>query len=89
MEKKSVSNCAKKKPTKTKTLKKALSEYCTLKKKKVEKEKKKGVKETEPVRNCSLCENSSLGLTVGFLFVPETLFFKAVKVASREFAVQS
>lgn len=34
MEKKSVSNCAKKKPTKTKTLKKALSEYCTLKKKK-------------------------------------------------------
>ena len=40
MEKKSVSNCAKKKPTKTKTLKKALSEYCTLKKKKKSRERK-------------------------------------------------
>lgn len=91
MEKKSVSNCAKKKPTKTKTPK-SFKRILHIKKKKnkqVEKEKKKGVKETEPVRNCSFCENSSLGLTVGFLFVPETLFFKAVKVASRQFAVQS
>ena len=46
-------------------------------------------KESEPVRNFSFCENSSLGLTVGFLFVLETLFFKAVKVASRKIAVQS
>lgn len=63
---------------------KAFSKYCTLKKK-IEKRRK----ESEPVRNFSLCENSSLGLTVGFLFVPETLFFKAVKVASRKIAVQS
>ena len=64
---------------------KAFSKYCTLKKNKIEKRRK----ESEPVRNFSFCENSSLGLTVGFLFVLETLFFKPVKVASRKIAVQS
>lgn len=83
-----MSNCAEKKPTKPRH-QKSFKRILHIKKKKVEKEKKKGIKESEPVRNCSLCENSSLGLTVGFLFVPETLFFKAAKVASREFAVQS
>ena len=83
-----MNNCAKKKPTKKQDTKKAFSKYCTIKKKNREK-KKKRIKDSEPGRNCSLCENSSLGLTVGFLFVPETLFFKAVKVASRKIAVQS
>lgn len=84
-----MNNCAKKKPTKKQDTKKAFSKYCTLKKKKNREKKKKRIKESEPGRNCSLCENSSLGLTVGFLFVPETLFFKAVKVASRKIAVKS